>query len=191
MAASQHAIHIFLQLCQAQLFDCRSTVDRLSNSIAARRIAPKGRKRSSMPEATKDTPRYLSQCGTRTGLSNALVHLSEAGWLRPNVMKGLIHSGARRKLSRAMSDHANVSTPYGTVIQQMRLPLRKLPLWDYAHPLALMYHLAKISTAFGDLMAESVVPGVPMRVVIYIDEICPGNPLRPDKARTLQAIYWC
>jgi len=190
MAASQHAIHISLQLCQAQLFDCRSTVDRLSNSIAARRMAPKGRKRSSMPEATNDTLRYLSQCGTRTGLSNALVHLSDAGWLRPNVMQGL-QSGARRKLSRAMSDHANVSTPYGTVIQQMRLPLRKLPLWDYAHPLALLYHLATISTAFGDLMAESVVPGVPMRVVIYIDEICPGNPLRPDKARTLQAIYWC
>ena len=29
-----------------------------------------------------------------------------------------------------------------------------------------------------------------MRIVLYIDEICPGNPLRPEKSRTLQAIYW-
>ena len=27
-------------------------------------------------------------------------------------------------------------------------------------------------------------------MIIYIDEICPGNPLRPDKSRTLQAVYW-
>ena len=29
-----------------------------------------------------------------------------------------------------------------------------------------------------------------MRVIIYIDELCPGNPFRPEKSRTLQAIYW-
>jgi len=31
----------------------------------------------------------------------------------------------------------------------------------------------------------------PLRVVIYIDEINPGSPLRPEKSRTLQAVYWC
>ena len=142
------------------------------------------------PEATNDMLRHLSQCGTRAGLSSALVYLADAGWLRPYALQGMA-SGVRRKMSQAVGDHANASTPYGKVIQQMSLPLTKLPLWDYVHPTALLYYLALISTAFGDMMAESAVPGVPMRVIIYIDEICPGNPLRPDKARTLQAIYWC
>ena len=152
-------------------------------------MSPK--KRPAMaPEATNDMLRHLSQCGTRAGLSSALVYLADAGWLRPYALQGMA-SGVRRKMSQAVGDHANASTPYGKVIQQMSLPLTKLPLWDYVHPMALLYYLALISTAFGDMMAESAVPGVPMRVIIYIDEICPGNPLRPDKARTLQAIYWC
>ena len=29
-----------------------------------------------------------------------------------------------------------------------------------------------------------------MRIIIYIDELCPGTPFRPEKSRTLQAIYW-
>ena len=57
--------------------------------------------------------------------------------------------------------------------------------------MALIYYLAQLSHTFASMMFESHVPGVPTKLVIYIDEICPGNPLRPDKARTLQAIYWC
>ena len=143
--------------------------------------------------ATKDTNdmlRHMAQCGTRAGLSNALGYLADTGWLRPNALQGMA-SSVRRKITRAVGGHAKANTPYGKVVQQMALPLAKLPLWEYVHPMALLYYLALISTAFGDMMAESIVEGVPMRVIIYIDEICPGNPLRPDKARTLQAIYWC
>ena len=154
-------------------------------------MSPKTLKRPARaPEATNDTLRHLSQCGTRTGLSSALGYLAEAGWLCPKVMKDAT-TGVRRKMSKAVADHAKASTPYGNVVQQMALPLAKLPLWDYVHPMALLYYLALISTAFGSMMEESVTLGVPMRVIIYIDEICPGNPLRPEKARTLQAIYWC
>ena len=31
----------------------------------------------------------------------------------------------------------------------------------------------------------------PLRLILYIDEVNPGNPLRPDKGRGTQAIYWC
>ena len=39
-------------------------------------------------------------------------------------------------------------------------------------------------------MRECIPEGTVGRIVLYIDEICPGNPLRPEKSRTLQAIYW-
>jgi hypothetical protein len=57
--------------------------------------------------------------------------------------------------------------------------------------LALLYYLSTISAAFSNIMATSGVPGQPFNLIIYIDEICPGNPLRPEKSRTLQSIYWC
>ena len=134
-------------------------------------MSPKTLKRPARaPEATNDTLRHLSQCGTRTGLSSALGYLAEAGWLCPKVMKDAT-TGVRRKMSKAVADHAKASTPYGNVVQQMALPLAKLPLWDYVHPMALLYYLALISTAFGSMMEESVTLGVPMRVIIYIDDM--------------------
>ena len=32
--------------------------------------------------------------------------------------------------------------------------------------------------------------GPEAKIVLYIDEVCPGNPLRPEKSRTTQAVYW-
>ena len=72
----------------------------------------------------------------------------------------------------------------------MDMPIAKLPRWQYAHPLALLHYLSVIGPKFGELMYRCIVPGVPLRIILYIDEICPGNPLRPEKSRTLQAIYW-
>ena len=39
-------------------------------------------------------------------------------------------------------------------------------------------------------MANSVEPHQPFRMVLYVDEIVPGNPFRPEKSRTLQCIYF-
>jgi hypothetical protein len=147
------------------------------------------RKASAAAVIDADTLRKLSECGTRTGLNNALEHLAVAGWLKPSVARQLEH-GTKRRIEKAVQDHARADTPYGPVMQSMAMPITKLKRWAFAHPLALLFHLALISTAFADMMESCVTPGVPLRVVIYIDEICPGNPLRPEKSRTLQAIYW-
>ena len=32
--------------------------------------------------------------------------------------------------------------------------------------------------------------GVPCRLIIYADELVPGNPYRPEKARTVWCVYW-
>ena len=154
---------------------------------------PRRRKRNASTAPTTaldaDTLRKLSECGTRTGLNDALEHLAVAGWLKASVASQL-ESGAKRKIEKAVQDHACADTPYGQVLQYMEMPITKLKRWAFAHPLALLSHLAVISTAFAEMMESCITPGVLMRVVIYIDEICPGNPLRPEKSRTLQAIYW-
>ena len=133
------------------------------------------------------TLRKLSECGTRAGLEQCLHHLSGAGWLSKKLDSAAVTC---KKLTKAVSDHANATTPYGPVLQFMDLGLPKLARWAFVPPLALLYYMAQISAAFGEMMLSVATPGKPLRIIIYIDEICPGNPLRPEKARTLQAIYW-
>ena len=130
--------------------------------------------------------RTLVQCGTKAGLVAALRALHQAGQLDLPGSDRTI----RRRLQDGQAAHAMQSTPYGSVLQKVPLPLAKLPQWEICHPLAYISHLSSISASFAKLMVESSTPGIPMRLILYIDEICPGNPLRPEKSRTLQAVYW-
>ena len=142
------------------------------------------------PIVDDDTLRKVAECGSRTGLATALKHLCDAGWMRAGVVDTLV-SNTRHRLSHATMNHGDAQTPYGPVLRMMPLPLEQLPRWSFVHPQSLLYYFSTISQTFGDIMAKSVTPGVPVKIVLYVDEICPGNPLRPEKARTLQAIYWC
>ena len=40
-------------------------------------------------------------------------------------------------------------------------------------------------------MKSCIVPGEALAMILYMDELCPGNPFRPEKGRKLQGIYWC
>ena len=139
------------------------------------------------PTQSDDLHQKLVQCGTKTGLVTAISLLNDAGWLKPVVVNSHTAS-TRQRLTNAVKKHAVAPTPYGPVVQQMTLPLDALPQWSFVHPMAFLYHMTSISAAFADVM-RSVAVG-PLRLIVYIDEISPGNPLRPEKSRTLQAIYW-
>ena len=137
----------------------------------------------------RDVHRQLAQCGPHSSLVQVLQRLDTAGWLCRSKSAAAT-TNVKRKLGRAMAQHCDAITPYGPVSQTIDLGLDGLRLWKYMHPMALLFYLSSICTQFGDMLAASCVPGRPMRIIIYIDEICPGNPLRPEKSRTLQALYW-
>ena len=40
-------------------------------------------------------------------------------------------------------------------------------------------------------MKSCIKPGKPLTMILYMDELCPGNPFRPEKGRKIQGIYWC
>ena len=73
----------------------------------------------------------------------------------------------------------------------MDLQVKDAANWEYCSPAAYLHYISTLNPTFGDLMRASLRPGQPATVVLYVDEICPGNPFRPDKARKLQAVYWC
>jgi hypothetical protein len=152
----------------------------LSMAVLMKRLA-------AAPDHSDVLHQRLMTCGTKTGLISAIALLEDAGWLKPDVVRNNT-SSTRQRLTNAVKTHSEAQTPYGPVVQRMSLPLAELPHWDFVHPMAFLYHMTSISVPFADLMRS--IAGGTLRLIIYIDEICPGNPLRPEKSRTLQAIYW-
>ena len=101
----------------------------------------------------------------------------------------------RKEAQHAEEDHAFRSkTPYGPVVQSMHLPMdggAQAHEWEYVNPFAYMHHLTFMSQAFSSMMNTCLVEhGCCLTLILYIDEINPGDPLRPDATRTMQAIYW-
>ena len=142
------------------------------------------------PAIVRDAHRQLVQCGSKAGLVSALQPLAAAG-VRTEAAIDTHTRGIRRRLESAQRDHACAPTPYGPVVQTMELPSSKLKRWEYCNPMALLWYLCSISIHFGELMASALAANIGrLKFILYIDEIGPGNPLRPDKSRTLQAIYW-
>ena len=140
-------------------------------------------------ELDGDLHRHLVQCGTKTGLIAALQALMTAGWMKDDAMS-LNTASVKRRMSTAQTKHTDAATPYGPVCQEIDIGVPSFGRWRICHPLALIWYLAHISTVFANMMSECNVDGVANRLILYIDEVCPGNLLRPEKSRTLQAIYW-
>ena len=119
---------------------------------------------------------------TKTSLVHTLQKLNKMGELEYGV--------TRRELKEATEFHAKQKNAYGRVVEKIRLGAPKLEYLDIANPFAFLVHLCSISTHFADMMHKCCLPGRPLRLVIYADEMNPGNPFRPEKSRTLQCIYW-
>ena len=126
---------------------------------------------------------------TRAGLADNLAILRDRGLLKEDLLENVSRSNLRRKINKAMEDHAATETPYGRVVQKINLG-GEVGWWEYIHPLAFLHHLTAISAALGSLLSSLVQPGEPLRIIIYCDACDPGNPLRPEATRKLMCIYW-
>ena len=147
--------------------------------------APKRAKLSSgSADAIRQAVVHSSQ--TKTALVNTLTTLRDAGEL-----EGFDGVNLRNAVAQSVTEHVNVDTPYGKVIQTVHLDAPKLKYLDVCSPLALLYYLGMLSVTFAEIMHDLCRSGRPLRLIIYADEMCPGNPFRPEKSRTLQCVYWC
>ena len=64
--------------------------------------------------------------------------------------------------------------------------------FTYAHPAALMYAACKESPAMGALMSATItkVAPNPLLILVYTDEVTPGNQLSFANARKTWAVYF-
>ena len=91
-------------------------------------------------------------------------------------------------LQKAAEEHAKAETPYGRVVQLMYFEGLEEP-WEYCEPRAYLRYLSTLNGSYGEIM-KKYSNGSILHVIMYLDEICPGNPFRQDQGRKIWGVYW-
>ena len=89
-------------------------------------------------------------------------------------------------------------TTYGPLHQIVDIPMGpgKTPLkLEVQHPFAMLSQTCKQSASFSNLIERAYTqnrctPQEPWNLVVYNDEVSPGNQLKAVNERKLQAVYW-
>ena len=126
--------------------------------------------------------------GTQVSAVRVLKLLETQGFLDAGILGDTSERQLRRDTAQGIADvAANAVTPYGPVVMKMTLDDIDI---DFVNPFAYMYFLCD---KFRKLFQILCPGGQPTQrcIVLYIDEVRPGNPLRAgDKSRTTQCLYW-
>ena len=109
---------------------------------------------------------------------------------------------SRSTVARARDATAMIQTPYGPLHQNITLMSK--PDEDSAeeelqievqHPMAMLSHCCSTSEALSGLVqrtaaADPVSPEAPWTMVLYLDEVLPGQALAYTHERKMWAVYW-
>lgn len=117
-----------------------------------------------------------------------------AGLLRIAKDESLPQAASTRSLRRVRDKDVHVDTPYGKLHQVIELPGKEGPIQtEIQHPLAIIYYMASVSECFSTLLASAAAsssPACPLHIVLYADEVHPGNVLAVTSERKIWAWYW-
>lgn len=110
---------------------------------------------------------------------------------------GIPDGHGRKSFAAARDATINSTTPYGSLLQTVTVAHIDDTASQllYCHPFAMLWHAMKtcgtFSTFFMSRMAKfPPSPEQPWRLVLYSDEVTPGNVLAHVIRRKCQAIYW-
>ena len=123
--------------------------------------------------------------GSKMSIARVLAILRKRDQLVDDRLGG---TNEHRHLQKSSRMHGNAKTPYGPVVQ--RVKLTDTYTLDYVHPCAFFYYLSMICEHFCKFINDilDTIGTRPLRIVVYGDEMTPGNPLRPDEGR--EAWQW-
>ena len=128
---------------------------------------------------------------TKTALSKVLQALHKDGTLNIDIANFKIISSTKRKMREPLDDLRGLETPYGKLLQYIPTGIEYVPNIEICNPFAYLYHLSSIEPSFSKLLHDATDGGNRMlHIVLYMDSINPGNPLRHDKGRTTECVYW-
>ena len=92
----------------------------------------------------------------------------------------------RKKLSDEIALAGQAETPYGCVTKTLTIGEVAVP---FICTFALIFSLCDKSLCFAAFL-HNCIQGQVGRIAIYVDEVVPGNALRPDPGRAFYAWFW-
>ena len=132
-----------------------------------------------------------SSRGTKQSIANVLKTLQSKGLLNDDSLGAT--ENERDHLRRAVERHAYAETPCGKVVQTILIEVdgKRVP-WEIIHPMAYIYHLSRLCSDFADIMHTAIANARNqcLRMILYGDELTPGNPLRVDNGRQAFCFYY-
>ena len=102
---------------------------------------------------------------------------------------------SKRSLTRTRDSDCKQNTPYGQLRQTLSVETLngRAATLEIQHPLAMLYHACATSACWArkfDLLAQSSSPTSPLNIIMYCDEVSPGNPLAITQDRKFWCFYW-
>lgn len=123
---------------------------------------------------------------SKTALASILKRLHDRGYLKDLTASHSL-SSYRRAIKKPFEEIAfGRQTQFGSLLQRLHFPNSDYSI-PYINPFAFLSVLCQCNLAFFTLLRGLTLP---LKIIIYIDEINPGNPLSPDPQKMLQAVYW-
>jgi hypothetical protein len=113
--------------------------------------------------------------------------------------EGLPDITSRRSIGKAKDSMVNTATPYGPLHQQVSIsraaagaPPQHI---EIQNPFAMLYHVCLTCGWYAELLASAMAAkpctvAEPWSLVLYTDEILPGNQLGYKGARKMWGFYW-
>ena len=103
----------------------------------------------------------------------------------------------RKDIRDARNTASRISTPYGTLHKDLKFKDDEGNdiTMEIAHPCAMLYHVSLVSASFSAIVlrtAQHTPPTLtePWHIILYTDEILPGNQLAYKSRRKMWAVYW-
>ena len=111
---------------------------------------------------------------------------------------GIPENHSRWDLGRATALELEERTPYGTLIDSLKLKAKSggrdidMPI---INPQAFLYRAFSLGGSFSKMLSIRIAlfppsPEAPWRLILYSDEVVPGNPLAHDNRRKVWVIYF-
>ena len=131
-----------------------------------------------------------------TSLKARTPYISQSAFgalLRITKQEHLPQVSTRKAIREARNKHVTMATPYGPVHQ--RIDLGGGVSAEVQHPMAMLYAASASSPAFAVLLRRALSrfpcsPVSPWELILYTDEVSPGNQLAYAHERETWAWYW-
>ena len=137
----------------------------------------------------------------KLGRSSFLTQTALSRVIKEVKARGVPTADSRQSIKRGRDKEIDIKTPYGQVLifEELDLiPEKGKPStykFPFVNPLAYMYYVLGSCAAFatffkGVLQQQKSAVHNPWRLVVYADEISPGNVLKGQNGRKVQCCYY-